>query len=34
VKRLMFCEALTTAIPIMTLGQKISLTPTLTMSTG
>lgn len=34
VKRLMFVEALTTPIPITLLGQKISLTPTLTMSTG
>jgi hypothetical protein len=33
-KKLMFCEALTTPIPITTLGQKISYTPTLTMSTG
>lgn len=34
VKKLMFVEALTTPIPITTLGQKISYTPTLTMSTG
>ncbi len=34
VKRLMFVEALTTPIPITTLGQGISYTPTLTMSTG
>ena len=34
VKRLLFVEALTTPIPITTLGQTISLTPTLTMSTG
>lgn len=34
VKRLMFVEALTTAIPVTTLGQKVSYTPTLTMSTG
>jgi hypothetical protein len=34
VKRLMFVEALTTPIPITTLGQSISYTPTLTMSTG
>jgi hypothetical protein len=34
VKKLMFVEALTTPIPITTLGQKISMTPTLTMSTG
>ena len=33
-KKLMFVEALTTAIPITTLGQKISYQPTLTMSTG
>lgn len=33
-KKLMFVEALTTSIPITTLGQKISYTPTLTMSTG
>ena len=33
-KKLMFVEALTTPIAITTLGQKISLTPTLTMSTG
>jgi len=34
VKRLMFCEALTTPIPVTTLGQKISWTPRLSMSTG
>lgn len=33
-KKLLFVEALTTPIPITTLGQKISYTPTLTMSTG
>jgi len=34
VKRLLFVESLTTPIPITTLGQTISYTPTLTMSTG
>ena len=33
-KKLLFVEALTTPIPLTTLGQKISVTPTLTMSTG
>jgi hypothetical protein len=33
-KKLLFVESLTTPIPIITLGQKISYTPTLTLSTG
>jgi hypothetical protein len=33
-KKLMFVESLTTSIPVIQLGQKISYTPTLTMSTG
>jgi hypothetical protein len=33
-KKLLFVEALTTPIPVTTLGQKVSYTPTLTMSTG
>lgn len=33
-KVLMFCEALTTPIPVTTLGQAVSYQPTLTMATG
>ena len=33
-KKLLFVESLTTPIPIITLGQKVSYNPTLTLSTG
>jgi hypothetical protein len=33
-KKLMFVEALTTAIPIVALGQSVKYTPTLTLSSG
>ena len=33
-RKLMFVESLTTSIPVTTLGQSVSYTPTLTMSTG